>query len=87
MWVEQNSTMGPPQNDLRGPRRTPNNANQSILGLLQSICSGDTSDTLRQLQLRLPSKNGIKSCTCVVHLILLQVDALRLFTVEIVFPN
>ncbi|XP_054270398.1 liprin-alpha-1 [Macrosteles quadrilineatus] len=46
------------------------NTNQSVLALLQTVCAGDTESFLRQL--RLPGKNGIKTCACVVHLLLLQ---------------
>lgn len=55
-----------------------NNANSNIgvLALLQSVCGGDNPEALvRQLRLpQLPAKNGIKSCACIVHLILLQVS-------------
>ncbi|KAG8252336.1 hypothetical protein J6590_059902 [Homalodisca vitripennis] len=54
-----------------GWRRTPNNANQSVLALLQTICGGDTADSIVR-QLKLPTKNGLKTCACVVHLVLLQ---------------
>lgn len=75
------------QEDIRGGlgRRTPtptpsnvNNANSNVgvLALLQSVCSGDNPEGLaRQLRLpQVPAKNGIKSCACIVHLILLQVN-------------
>lgn len=56
---------------------TNTNNNVGILTLLQSICTGDlrTSERLsRQFFLpQLPPKNGIKSCACIIHIILLQV--------------
>ncbi|RZF36297.1 hypothetical protein LSTR_LSTR006802 [Laodelphax striatellus] len=55
-------------------RRGPINANQGLVALLEAVCStpGGGTPEAKALRELLPFRNGMKSCTCLLHLILLQ---------------